>query len=76
MALPEYAFSDDFILTPEDLTPDALDVFHRHCNSSTGGTLMSALNGPAQEQHIARVTRYSPLDPLDDDAALMDWALK
>jgi hypothetical protein len=62
-------------LTPEDLTPEALDAFHRHCNSSTAGTLMSALNGSAGQQQLARTIRYSPHDPLDDDAALMGWAL-
>jgi hypothetical protein len=42
MALPEMRFGNDSPLTPEDLTPEVMLAFERHC-LKTEGTLLQDL---------------------------------
>jgi hypothetical protein len=39
MALPENGFHDDYILTPEDLTPEVMIDFARYCAATENGML-------------------------------------
>ena len=39
MALPENGFHDDYILTPEDLSPEAMIDFARYCAATENDML-------------------------------------
>jgi hypothetical protein len=43
MALPEHSFHDDYILTPEDLTPELMIDFARHCAATENDLLKDVL---------------------------------
>ena len=39
MALPEYSLGDNFVLTPMDVTPEAMEMFGEHCRQTELGML-------------------------------------
>jgi hypothetical protein len=75
MALPEYAFSDDDVLTPDDLTPEVMEAFDRHCAGTEGSVFSGAFTS---RDPRALVRTKSPYDEAGDytDAALFRDAFR
>ncbi len=48
MGLPQYKYGDDYVLTPEDLTPEVMTAFERHCRATERDMLPMLFREPAR----------------------------
>jgi len=48
MGLPQYEAGPDYVLTPEDLTPEVMTAFERHCRATEMDMLATLFREPAR----------------------------
>jgi hypothetical protein len=72
MGLPEYAFSDDYVLTSDDLTAELLDGFEQHCARTERSMLADAFAPRPSRGPAPRKSPYDESGQYSDEAVFRD----